>query len=328
MTTEENIASFLNDNAVAFEAELASVIDRTDPERLYLPARYILAGKGKRFRPHLVLSAQAVFNGDRNVALKAAAAVEVFHIFTLVHDDIMDQSPTRRGRDTIHVKWDEPTAILTGDYLLGKTVELLLAYPDDMLRRAMSYFTETVRKLCEGQVRDMAFEEQNDVSLDDYLVMIDQKTSALLECSLVLGGMTGSASDSELTVLRDIGHHLGRAFQIQDDLLDLTADSEKWGKPVGGDLMAAKKTWLLVQALASSSRHRSWFDLMVKKGGASRDDIPEARRRLEEMGIVASAREAVIFHSNAALGLIEGLPRGTGRESLAAWTRKMQQRLH
>lgn len=328
MSSEDHIASFLSRNADAFEAELASVIDRVDPERLYAPASYILAGEGKRFRPHLVLSAQAVFGGDRDVALKAAAAVEVFHIFTLVHDDIMDQSPTRRGRDTIHVKWDEPTAILAGDYLLGKTVELLLAFPDEKLRRAMTYFTETVRKLCEGQVRDMAFEERSDVSLEEYLVMIDQKTSALLECSLVLGGMTGKASKDELNTLQNIGHHLGRAFQIQDDLLDLTADSDKWGKPVGGDLMAAKKTWLLIKALAPSSEHRSWFEHMVEQGGAAQEDIPEARRRMEEMGIVESARDAVIFHSNEALGLIDSLPEGIGQESLAAWTRKMQQRLH
>lgn len=328
MSSAENIARFLSENADAFEAELASVIDRADPDRLYAPASYILAGKGKRFRPHLVLAAQAIFEGDRTVALKAAAAVEVFHIFTLVHDDIMDRSSTRRGRDTIHVKWDEPTAILTGDYLLGKTVELLLAYPDSSLRPALAFFTDTVRKLCEGQVRDMAFEERDDVTVDEYLVMIDQKTSALLECSLVLGGMTGKASASDLDSLQLIGHHLGRAFQIQDDLLDLTADSDKWGKPVGGDLMAAKKTWLLLHALTSDSDHSKWFESLVADGGASEDEIPEARQRMEEMGIVESAREAVIFHSDEALELIRSLPEGVGRDSLASLTLKMQKRLH
>jgi len=328
VSREEQIASFLADNASAFEDVLAAVIDRVDPDRLYAPASYILAGKGKRFRPHLVLSASAVFDGDRDTALQAAAAVEVFHIFTLVHDDIMDRSPTRRGRDTIHVKWDEPTAILTGDYLLGKTVELLLAFPDTSLRPAMTYFTDTVRKLCEGQVRDMEFEERNDVTLEEYLVMIDQKTSALLECSLVLGGMTGCAGGSDLEVLELVGHHLGRAFQIQDDLLDVTADSAQWGKPVGGDLMAAKKTWMLLTAIGSEHPHRSWFEGMVERGGATQEEVPEARRRMEEMGIVESAREAVIFHSDKALELIHSLPKGTGQHSLAALTQKMKKRLH
>lgn len=299
-----------------------------DPDRLYAPAKYILAGKGKRFRPHLVLSSSAVFGGDRDVAMKAAAAVEVFHIFTLVHDDIMDHADTRRGRETIHLKWDEPTAILTGDYLFGKTVELLLAFPDARLRSAVALLSETVRHLCEGQVRDMAFEERDDVTLDEYLVMIDQKTSALLECSLMLGGMTGTATDADLASLQQIGHHLGRAFQIQDDLLDLTAESDQWGKPVGGDLMAAKKTWLLLNALASQDEHSAWFAAMVERGGAQPEEIDEARSRMEVMGIIESAREAVIFHSGEAMNRIDALPSGVGQDSLAALTRKMQKRLH
>ncbi len=323
-----DIAAFLSKNAADFETELGAVIDRVDPERLYAPAAYILAGKGKRFRPNLVLCASSVFDGDRGVAMKAAAAVEVFHIFTLVHDDIMDRSPTRRGRDTIHVKWDEPTAILTGDYLLGKTVELLLAFPDATLRAALDVFTDTVRKLCEGQIRDMAFEERDDVTLDEYLQMIDQKTSALLECALMLGGMTGQSSARELKVLQEIGHHLGRAFQIQDDLLDLTADSAAWGKPVGGDLMAAKKTWLLLQALDPSNAHHDWFSGLVERGGAKPGEIPEARRRMEEAGVIDSARKAVIFHSTQALNRIGSLPQSVGKEGLATLTHKMQQRLH
>jgi len=307
---------------------LASVVTRIDPDRLYAPAKYILAGKGKRFRPHLVLSASASFDGDRHVALKAAAAVEVFHIFTLVHDDIMDRADTRRGRETIHLKWDEPTAILTGDYLFGKTIELLLAFPEPRLRQAISLLAETVRHLCEGQVRDMAFEERDDVTLEEYLVMIDQKTSALLECSLMLGGLSGSATEDDLANLKQIGHHLGRAFQIQDDLLDLIAESEQWGKPVGGDLMAAKKTWLLLNALAGSGEHSEWFERMLARGGARAEEINEARRRMEAMGIIESAREAVIFHSGEAMNLILTLPSGDGQDSLVALTQKMQQRLH
>lgn len=174
----------------------------------------------------------------------------------------------------------------------------------------------------------MAFEDRNDVTLEEYLVMIDQKTSALLECSLMLGGMTGSVSEADLGALQQVGHHLGRAFQIQDDLLDLVADSEKWGKPVGGDLMAAKKTWLLLNALATSSDDAEWFAAMVDRGGALPEEIVEARRRMDDLGIIESAREAVIFHSSEALKLIQALPEGLGQGSLVALTRKMQKRLH
>lgn len=305
------------------------MVDRAEPAGLYDPTRYILEGRGKRFRPQLVLSAADLFNGDRHAAMQAAVAVEVFHIFTLVHDDIMDNSPTRRGRDTIHVRWDEPTAILTGDFLLGRTMELLLAFPDERLRQAISVFTDTVRQLCEGQIRDMSFETRHDVALEEYLQMIDQKTSALLECSLVLGGLSGSASEGELQTLREIGHHLGRAFQIQDDLLDLTATSDAWGKPVGGDLMAAKKTWLLLQALESpAGEDRSWFEALVQRGGVSAEQIPEARQRMETLGVIDSARSAVLFHSDSAASRIASLPVGTGRDALDVLTKKMQQRLH
>lgn len=305
------------------------MVDRAEPARLYDPTRYILEGKGKRFRPQLVLSAADLFGGNRDVALKAAVAVEIFHIFTLVHDDIMDQSPTRRGRDTIHIRWDEPTAILTGDYLLGRTMEELLAFPDHRLRDAMTVFTDTVRQLCEGQIRDMAFEDRQDVTVAEYLQMIDQKTSALLECSLVLGGLSGKASTDDLRTLKEIGHHLGRAFQIQDDLLDLTASSDAWGKPVGGDLMAAKKTWLLLHALESPpGPDRTWFEMLVRNGGASEAEIPEARRRMDALGVLESAKSAVLFHSDSAASRIASLPNGIGRDALDALTKKMQARLH
>ena len=305
------------------------MVDRTEPLRLYDPARYILEGKGKRFRPQLVLAASASFGGDRAVALKAAAAVEVFHIFTLVHDDIMDRSDTRRGRDTIHVKWDEPTAILTGDYLLGKSMDLLLSFPDDRLRHVLTYFSDTIRLLCEGQVRDMAFETRSDVTLEEYVQMIDEKTSALLQCSLVLGGLSGEARKVDIEKLSSIGHHLGQAFQIQDDFLDLMTDSEQWGKPIGGDLMSGKKTYLVLKAVEQEAlRSESWFSDAMKRGGVPARLIPEARDRMHDLGVTETTRSAVIFHSGEAKRLIDELPEGIGRASLVALTHKMQQRLH
>lgn len=329
LSQTQEITAFLESNLSDFDGVLQQVVDRTEPLRLYDPARYILDGQGKRFRPQLVLAASACFGGDRLIALQAAAAVEVFHIFTLVHDDIMDKSDTRRGRTTIHVKWDEPTAILTGDYLLGKSVDLLLSFPDASLRKVLSHFTDTVRLLCEGQVRDMAFETRDDVTLEDYVQMIDEKTSALLQCALVLGGYSGSANDAEISKLSAIGHHLGQAFQIQDDYLDLMADSENWGKPIGGDLVAGKKTYLLLKAVEEEAkRGESWFTDIMKRGGADTDAIPEARDRMRELGVTDTTRLAVIFHSGEAQRLIDELPKGIGQASLAALTHKMQHRLH
>jgi len=329
LSDSSQIASFFEENLSDIDQSLSTVIDREVPAGLYAPARYVLGSKGKRFRPHLVLAASNVFGGDRALATQVALAMEVFHIFTLVHDDIMDKSPMRRGRETIHVKWDEPTAVLAGDYLLGKSSELLLAFPDDRLRSALSRFAETVRILCEGQVQDMAFESRNDVELEEYLLMIDQKTSALLQTSLVLGAMTGDATDTDVALLDQIGHDLGRAFQIQDDLLDVVAESQEWGKPLGGDLQSGKKTYMLLKALEEERQLQgSYFQSVLEKGGVVRSELDQARHKMDEFGVIDSARSTIILHSEKAQKNIAQLPEGIGREVLASLTVKMQRRLH
>jgi len=329
LTDTTHISSFFEDNLTDIERSLSEVILHPDPGSLYDPARYVLDSKGKRFRPQLVLAASNVFGGNRDLALKVAVAVEVFHIFTLVHDDIMDKASMRRGRDTIHVRWDEPTAILAGDYLLGRSSELLLAFPDERLREALTHFTNTVRILCEGQVRDMDFESRDDVTLEEYLLMIDQKTSALLQTSLILGAMTGNATDMDVALLGQIGHDLGRAFQIQDDLLDVVADSQKWGKPVGGDLLSGKKTFMLLKALEEESGQASgYFRSVIERGGVVQEDLGAARQKMEMLGVTDSARSTIILHSAKAQENIARLPAGIGRDALASLTDQMQRRLH
>ncbi len=326
---DRHVLEFLQLNLEDVNSALSTVVEGDTPAQLYEPARYILASSGKRFRAQLVLAASSIFEGSREVALKAAVAVEVFHLFTLVHDDIMDRSDSRRGIATIHAKWDEPTAILTGDFLLGRASEILLAYPDDRLRRVLDRFSNTVRILCEGQIRDMSFEQRDDVSLDEYLEMIDQKTSALLQTALVFGALTGPADSSHYTQLDLIGHHLGRAFQIQDDLLDLVADSSEWGKPIGGDLTSGKRSFLLLKALEleriSGDRY---FHEVQKSGGLDSSYLKEARLKMDDLGVTESARSSVILHSEAALSGINNLPAGTGKDALIALTEKMQRRLY
>lgn len=323
------VLEFLQKNAEDIEQRLASVELRKEPLGLYDAVKHVLESPGKRLRPQLVMAASDIFGGDRAVATEVAVAMEIFHIFTLVHDDIMDRSSSRRGHPTIHVKWDEPTAILAGDYLLGRASELLLALPDTVLRAGLARFGDTVRALCEGQIRDMEFESRSDVELSEYLSMIDQKTSALLGTSLVLGAMTGTSSTDFLSRMDEIGHHLGQAFQIQDDLLDLTASSAKWGKPLGGDLISGKKAFLLLQALkVERETGKTYFHQLGAAGGITLDELPTATSILKEMGVLESAEKAVLFHSKQAELLCSSLPSSTGRNALIALIEKMAVRKH
>jgi len=323
------VLEFLQQNQSDIGHRLDTVEFRQDPIGLYDPVGHVLQSEGKRLRPQLVLAAANVFGGDRSAAIDVGVAMEVFHIFTLVHDDIMDRSDSRRGKETIHIKWDEPTAILAGDYLLGLSTELLLALPDHSLKSGLARFSQTVRELCEGQIRDMAFETTSEVDLDAYLGMIDQKTSALLKTSLVLGAMTGTVSDSQVDLLDGIGYHMGRAFQIQDDLLDLTATSKDWGKPIGGDLVSGKKAYLLLEALrveATSGGH--YFHDVVEQGGLPASEVEEAKVMLSKMGVLDSAKKAVSFHSESAASLTEHLPDGIGKQAILSLILKMAKRVH
>ena len=323
------VLEFLQQNSHDVDDALSSSELSRDPYTLYDSVVHVLGGRGKRLRPQLVLAASNVFGGDREAAIQVALAMEVFHIFTLVHDDIMDNADERRGLATIHVQWDEPTAILAGDYLLGRASELLLALPDSNLRSGLVRFSNTVRELCEGQIRDMDFEKRSDVTLEEYLHMVDQKTSALLKSSLVLGALTGTPNLADLVRLDSIGFHLGRAFQIQDDLLDIVSESHDWGKPVGGDFIAGKKAFLMLEAIRLESRSEAtFFSDIAKRGGVDATEIPNVRTKLDNLGVLDIAQKTVRFHSAEASRLAEELPRGLGRDALLALVDKMAVRKH
>lgn len=219
------------------------------PAQLYEPISYILALGGKRMRPALLLMACELFGGDINKALSPALAIEVFHNFTLMHDDIMDNAPIRRGKTTVHEKWNRNVAILSGDVMLVKGYELMMQVDDHVLRPIMNIFNETAIGVCEGQQIDMEFETQNDVSIDEYLNMIRLKTAVVLGGALKIGALIGGAPDKDAELLSDFGISLGVAFQLQDDILDVYGDPEKFGKQVGGDIISNKKTYLLIKAL-------------------------------------------------------------------------------
>ncbi len=224
-----------------------------NPVELYEPIRYLMALGGKRMRPLMTLMATALFTDDWQKAIRPATAVEVFHNFTLMHDDIMDKAPIRRGKPTVHEKWNDNIAILSGDVMLVQAYELLMDIEDKKFKKALTRFNRTAAEVCEGQQLDMNFENRTTVSEEEYLEMIKLKTSVLLGFALELGGIIGGASDKSCTLLYEIGLNIGLGFQLKDDLLDVYGDPEKFGKQVGGDIISNKKTFMLIEAIEKAS---------------------------------------------------------------------------
>lgn len=328
-TSETSCAAHVGRLREQVNAALAGLVPDVHPVSLYEPVRFVLAGEGKRFRPVLLLLSSEIFGAAVERALPAALAVEVFHNFTLVHDDIMDHAAERRGRPTVHVRWDESTAILSGDYLMGLSYDLLARVETERLAPLVRTFSQMVAQLCEGQMLDKEFETRDDVTVDAYLHMIDRKTGALLRASIEMGGIIGGAGEGERAVLREMGQHLGRAFQIQDDLLDLVAEDERWGKAIGGDLMEGKKTFLLLRSLErTDGDEHAWFARIVRERGLPAIHVAEARERMERSGVIVEAREAVRRHSAMALQCLERLPPKPAVLTLRWLVERMQARLH
>ena len=218
------------------------------PAELYEPISYLMQLGGKRMRPVLVLIATEMFDGNVFKALDAAIGIELFHNFTLMHDDIMDKAPLRRGKPTVHAKWNESAAILSGDVMFVEAYKLMIKVDDSILREVLAIFSDTASGVCQGQQADMNFEKRDDVSLPEYLEMIRQKTAVLLAGSMQIGALIGGAVPDQANLLYEFGLNLGLAFQLQDDILDVYGNPEKFGKQVGGDILSNKKTFMLIKA--------------------------------------------------------------------------------
>lgn len=219
------------------------------PEKLYQPITYTLELGGKRLRPMLTLAACELFGGDAARAINAALAIEIFHNFTLLHDDIMDEAPLRRGKATVYKKWNPNVAILSGDTMFALAYRYLSADGHHDLKKIHDTFTQTAIEVCEGQQLDMDFEQRSDVSIPEYLNMIRMKTAVLLGASLKIGAMIAKADDQQAGLLYDFGVNAGMAFQLKDDLLDAYGQAEKFGKTIGGDILANKKTYLYLKCI-------------------------------------------------------------------------------
>lgn len=234
------------------EKGIASIAYPQQPAGLYAPVRYTLDGGGKRLRPVLLMASAAAFGAVPETVLNQALGIEMFHNFTLLHDDVMDNADVRRGRPTVHRRWNESTAILSGDAMLTMATQLVAACSADKLPGVLGLFNVTAMEIYEGQQFDMDFESRSDVTVDEYMEMIRLKTSVLLACACRMGAMLAGAAEKECEAMYRYGELLGLAFQLQDDYLDTYGDPALFGKEIGGDIINEKKTWLWITAMAES----------------------------------------------------------------------------
>jgi geranylgeranyl diphosphate synthase type II len=285
---------------------LSTAFKNRTPGSLYEPGSYILNSGGKRLRPLLVLLTAKAVGGRFTNAYNSAAAVEMLHNFTLVHDDIMDNADKRRGRLTLHKKYDNNTAILVGDSLLSIAYEYLLKDCNGNAKQVISAFTKGLIEVCEGQSLDTDFESRKNVSLSEYIVMIKKKTAAMAEMCCRIGALLGGGSKSQVNALGSYGSNLGIAFQIQDDLLDISADEKKFGKTIGGDLVEGKKTFLFLEALEKSKgEERKKLLKVIERKGIRRNQVPTYKKIYEELGVLDDARKEIKSYTNKALKSIK-----------------------
>ena len=299
------------------------------PRSLYQPIRYVLGGGGKRIRSILVLLACKAVGGRKKTALHASVAMELVHNFTLVHDDIMDNATARRGKATVHTKWDHNVAILVGDEILALAYRALLKTVSPRIHDVSRVFTEGVVEVCEGQAYDKDFETRSNVRVDDYLLMIQKKTGKLVAVSTEIGGLIGNGSNEEVAALRNYGEHVGRAFQIQDDLLDIVADEKEFGKTIGSDLQEGKRTFLLLEALGKAAgKDRKLLLTVMNNGGVSRTHVKEFQRIYRETGAMESARKKIARDIADAKLELEHLPDSDARGMLFWFTEMLLHRTY
>ena len=310
----------LTDYKQFFEIALENSCSTSPPAALYQPIYYLLNLGGKRLRPILTLMAADIFGNNHRKAIDAALAVEIFHNFTLMHDDIMDSAPLRRGSATVHNKWNTNTAILSGDAMMILAYQALESYKDPLFRKLNSLFSKTAIEVCKGQQYDLDFETQLEVTQGDYLEMVRLKTAVLIGCSLKMGALIGGANQADSKNLYDFGVLLGIAFQIQDDYLDAYANSESFGKQLSGDIIENKKTILYHQAMENGSSEerkalKNWFSYDTTK--INQDDKIKAVMALFELtGASITSKDLVIKYTQSAFKKLDRLDISNNNKTL------------
>ena len=291
----------------AFIEYLENEIEVKEPATLYEPMLYILGQGGKRLRPVLVLMAAEVFDCSYEKALDAALAIEIFHNFSLVHDDIMDDAPIRRGKPTVHEKWDINTGILSGDAMLINAYQLFENYEGETFKELAKLFSKTAIEVCEGQQYDIDFETREDVAIEEYLKMIEYKTAVLVGAALKMGAIVAKTSKENKEAIYEYGRLLGIAFQLQDDYLDAFGDPETFGKQPGGDIIENKKTFLYIKALelskpevASQLEH-----LYTINPSDSSAKVETVKAMFEESGAAGLIRKEIETYTKKAFSILE-----------------------
>ena len=284
-----------------------------EPSGLYDPLRYMIEIGGKRIRPRLCLTTYALYKDSfSEEILSPAAAIEVFHSFTLIHDDIMDKADVRRGVPTVYKKWDENTAILSGDVMSIESYRMIAKAPAAALPAVLALFSDTAAQVCEGQQYDMDFEDLPQVPMEDYLKMVGLKTAVLIACSAKMGALIAGASAREADLLYKFGYDLGLAFQIADDWLDTYGDPAVFGKAIGGDILNNKKSWLLTRALekAGTERFTEALAMPVSTDAEKEAKITAVKNLYAELNIEQEAKEEIIRFHNQAMGYVKELNLG------------------
>jgi geranylgeranyl diphosphate synthase type II len=312
-----------------FNNELQNyAIDRS-PEELYEPVRYILSIGGKRLRPALVLMACSIFSDAVQPAIKPALAIEFFHNFTLLHDDIMDNSNIRRGQPTVHERWDPNTAILSGDVMSILSYKILSEAKDPYLKDLLHLFNSTALQVCEGQQYDMNFESRMDVTVAEYLKMIELKTAVLIAASLKAGAISGGADIPDAELLYEFGINLGMAFQLRDDHLDVYGDPEKFGKKIGNDIVSNKKTFLLIKALELSDHgmRSRLMDLLGRETTDPDSKVREVTSIYRKLGIDSISADLASAYYDKSIQYLERVnAQGQRKASLATFAADLMNR--
>ncbi len=293
----------------SFLSYLEKEVKVKEPASLYEPVKYILSLGGKRIRPLLVLMSVQAFDKDHTKGLAAALAIEVFHNFTLLHDDIMDEAPLRRGKQTVHEKWDVNTAILSGDAMMILANKYLEAYDGDTYKKLMSLFQQTALEVCEGQQYDMDFENRTEVAITEYIEMIKLKTSVLVAAALKMGAIISGASDADSDALYAYGLNLGLAFQLQDDYLDAFGDPKTFGKQIGGDIIENKKTYLVIKTKEFLAKQdlEKFNNYYEKEADDIALKVAEVKELFLKSGAVAQIKQEIEAYTVKAFKNLEGV---------------------
>ena len=308
--------------------EIAKLNWEREPKGLYAPIAYTMAAGGKRVRPQLVMIACGIFGGKEEEVAPAAMALEVFHNFTLLHDDVMDKAEVRRGRPTVHIQWNENTAILSGDQMMIEAYKLLSEVPAEKLPKVLRLFNKMATEICEGQQYDVDFESQEHVTIEEYLKMIRLKTSVLLATALQIGSYLAGANEVQQEALYQFGINVGLAFQIQDDILDVWGDPKTFGKAVGGDISCNKKTYvyLTAQKLADdelAEELHQWYGSVLDD---NTEKIAAVKGIFEQLNVRAVCEAVVEDYTHKAIQILSSLPQNAATEQLRQLANKLNTR--